>query len=99
MRYNDIIKLIKITYISDNVGNQIPEETSREVYANMFSISATEFYNAALAGLRPSFSFEIYSFEYDGETKLEYKGRTYNIIRVNLVGEKARLICEEVAGR
>lgn len=99
MRYNDIIKLIKITYISDNVGNQIPEETGREVYANMFSISATEFYNAALAGLRPSFAFEIYSFEYDGETKLEYKGKTYNIIRVNLVGEKARLICEEVAGR
>lgn len=98
MRHKDVIKLISVTFTTDDIGNQIAEEDEREIFANMFSISATEYYNAALTGLRPSLMFEIYTFEYNGETRLEHEGRAYNIIRVTTAGEKTRLICEEVAG-
>ena len=98
MRHKDVIKLISVTFTTDDIGNQIAEEDEREIFANMFTISATEYYNAALTGLRPSLMFEIYSFEYGGETRLEYEGKIYNIIRATTMGEKTRLVCEEVAG-
>jgi len=96
MRHKDVIKLISVTFTTDDIGNQIAEEDEREIFANMFSISATEYYNAALTGLRPSLMFEIYTFEYNGETRLEYEGKTYNIIRATTAGEKTRLVCERV---
>ena len=98
MRHKDVIKLISVTFTTDDIGNQIAEEDEREIFANMFTISATEYYNAALTGLRPSLMFEIYSFEYSGQTRLEYEGKAYNIVRVITAGEKKRLVCEEVAG-
>lgn len=98
MRHKDVIKLITTTFTTDSIGNQVATEKEKEVFANMFSVSASEYYNAALTGLRPSLMFEIYSFEYNGETRLKYEGKTYNIIRVTTAGEKTRLTCEEVAG-
>ena len=98
MRHKDVVKLISVTWTPDGIGNQTAKETKKEVFANMFTVSASEYYNAALTGLRPSLMFEIYSFEYGGQTRLEYEGRAYNIIRVTTAGEKTRLICEEVAG-
>jgi SPP1 family predicted phage head-tail adaptor len=98
MRHKDIVTLITVTYTTDALGNQVADESKKEIFANMFTVSATEFYNAALTGLRPSLMFEIYSFEYAGQTRLEYEGKKYNIIRVTTAGEKTRLVCEEVAG-
>lgn len=98
MRYKDVIKLITVTYGTDSIGNQVATETEKEVYANMYSVSSTEYYNAALMGLRPSVAFDIYSFEYDGQARLKYDSKTYNIIRTETRGERTRLYCEEVAG-
>ena len=98
MRHKDVVKLISGTWTPDGIGNQTAKETKKEVFANMFTVSASEYYNAALTGLRPSLMFEIYSFEYGGQTRLEYEGKTYNIIRATTAGEKTRLVCEEVAG-
>ena len=98
MRHKDVVKLISVTWTPDGIGNQTAKETKKEVFANMFTVSASEYYNAALTGLRPSLMFEIYSFEYGGQTRLGYEGKTYNIIRATTAGEKTRLVCEEVAG-
>ncbi len=98
MRHKDVVKLISVTWAPDDIGNQVAKETKKEVFANMFTVSAAEYYNAALTGLRPSLMFEVYSFEYSGQTRLEYEGKTYNIIRATTAGEKTRLVCEEVAG-
>lgn len=98
MRYKDIIYLIGIQIIEDEVGNQIPQEVERMVYANQMAVTQSEFYNAALTGLKPTKQFEIYSFEYRGESKLKHEGVTYRIIRTETRGDKTRLVCEKVVG-
>lgn len=98
MRHNQIIYLISVDIIEDELCNQIEKPTERMVFANEYSVSSTEHYNAALVGLRPSKVFEIYSFEYQNEKELEHNGETYDIIRTGSKGEKVLLTCEVVAG-
>lgn len=97
MRFKEVIYLLSVTVTYDEIGNPIETVTERKVYANEFSVTSSEYYNAALTGLRPAKQFEIYSFEYQGEEKLKHNGITYRIIRTETRGEKTRLTCERVA--
>ena len=81
MRHNQIIKLITVTVTEDAIGNQIASTTERTVYANEFYVNQSEFYNASVAGLKPEKQFELYSYEYQGESKLKHDTDTYNITR------------------
>lgn len=96
MRFKDVIYLINVTVTEDEIGNQIETLTERMVYANEYSVSSNEYYNAAMTGLRPAKTFEIYSFEYGGEDRLKHNGITYRIIRAETRGEKTKLTCEKV---
>ena len=96
MRHNQIIKLINVIVTEDAIGNQIASTTERAVYANEYYVSQSEFYNAAVAGLKPEKQFEMYSYEYQDEPKLEHDGVTYNIIRTEKRGDKIRLTCERI---
>lgn len=96
MRHNDVIYLIKRTVEYDELGNQIETEEERMVYANEMSISINEFYQAGGAGYKPEKQFEIYSFEYDGETDVRHNGKRYKIVRVAKKGDKTRIICESM---
>ena len=96
MRHNKVIYLPTTTITKDDWGNEIEEETWDLVYANEYSVSSSEFYNAAKEGLKPEKAFEIYSFEYNGEEKFKYNGDEYNIIRTQGSGEKIVLIGEKV---
>lgn len=97
MRHNQVIKLISVTITEDDIGNQIETPVEREIFANEFSVSSGEFYNAAVTGLRLAKQFEVYSFEYQGESKLKHNNVTYRIVRTETRGEKTRLTCERVA--
>lgn len=97
MQHKEVIYLVSITYTEDEIGNQIETPVERKVFANEYSVSSTEYYNAAMTGLRPAKVFEIYTFEYQGEAKLKHNGIAYNIIRTETRGEKTRLSCERVA--
>lgn len=98
MRHNDIISLISVTITEDEYANQIETEAEREVFANKYSVSATEFYNAAATGLRPSKKFQIYSFEYNDESKLKHDNIIYQIIGVDERGDKTIITCQKVIG-
>lgn len=94
MRHDQVIYLITETITSDSIGNQVKTPSERMVYANEFSVGASEFYAAAQTDLKPERSFEVYAFEYQGETRLKHDGVTYKIIRTQGKGEKLRLTCE-----
>lgn len=96
MRHNQIIKLITVTVAEDSIGNQVALTTERTMYANEFYVNQSEFYNASVAGLKPEKQFEIYSYEYQDEPKLEHDGKVYNIIRTEKRGDKTRLTCERI---
>lgn len=97
LRHKEVIYLISVTITYDEIGNPIETITERKVYANERAVGSTDFYNAAVTGLRPSRVFEIYSFEYKGEERLKHNGVTYRIIQAPGKGEKVYLTCEKVA--
>lgn len=96
MRHNQIIKLITQTIFADGIGNQIETLTERQVFANEFYVNSSEFYQAAVTGLKPEKRFEIYLWEYLGEEKLKQDDIVYRIIRTEARGEKIRLTCEKI---
>ncbi len=95
MLYRDIINLISETYTVNSMGDAVPSYTKTQVYANKKSIRQSEFYQAAATGLRPEYMFEVRTWDYTGQPKLEYESVTYNIIRTyDKNGEITELICQ-----
>lgn len=98
MRHKEVIELLSVTVTEDELGNQIEQETARQVFANEFSIRDRDFYSAGVQGLKPEKRFEIYVFEYQNEPKFIHNGIKYRIIRTETKGEKIRLTGEKVIG-
>ncbi len=107
--YNDEITLIKRTFTSDELGNQIPDETESKILCDVKDIGTAEFYQAANQKLKPTLKAKIHAFEYNGEDKARYKGALYNIMRTYvgdtvdrsdnaLSGEEMELTLSEVIG-
>lgn len=99
MTYDHELILINESYIEDNVGNQIPNETKRSVLCKVKSIGSNEFYSAATSGLKPEIEFIIHGYEYNGEPKVEFEGKLYSVIRTYKDSfEEIELTCQRVIG-
>lgn len=83
-----MIKLIKNTITTDSVGNEIPTPTTTEVFAEIMSISQTEFFQASTTGLKPQLKVIIWEFDYDGETDVEVEAKIYVVYRTFLANEQ-----------
>ncbi|OPZ46374.1 MAG: hypothetical protein BWY95_01755 [Bacteroidetes bacterium ADurb.BinA104] len=93
------IKLIAISVTDDDIGNQVPTETATDVWAEETGVRQSEFYNAAIAGLRPERTFIVWANEYNGQTKIEADGVKYKLIRAYnnpSKSEMIELVCEKV---
>lgn len=96
MLFRDVISLVSTIYVEDEIGQQIPQQTLREVFANKKSIRQSEFYQAANANLKPELMFEVRYFDFDEEQEIEYDGKRYSIIRTySKNGEFIELICSK----
>jgi hypothetical protein len=100
MRYSDVIYLLVPEIIEDDLGQTTPTGnfTERMIFANKFVVGTSEFYEAAISGMKPEKQFEIYSAEYNDEELLRHEEKLYSIIRVQEVGEKTRITCERDVG-
>lgn len=98
MTYDHELVLIEEDFVSDELRNQIRQEVSRKtVLCDVKSIGQNEFYNAAVAGFRPTIVFVVHSFEYDGEQTVEFEGEKYRVIRTySLDSEEVELTCERL---
>jgi SPP1 family predicted phage head-tail adaptor len=92
------LTLNKKSYTKDSIGNQVPIITPIVVFCDKKSIGRSEFYNAAVADLKPEIIFVVHTWEYDGETEVEFDGVRYKIIRTYSASEKTELVCEKVIG-
>lgn len=98
MTYDHELTLISQTVKEDEIGNQIPVESCKTVLCSVKSVGRTEFYSAAVAGLRPELVFVIHGYEYNGEQAVEFDGVRYRVIRTYQVDfEEMELVCERVA--
>ena len=86
------IDLIAVTTEKDAI-NQIVEKSrvTKTVFAEVGSVSRTEFMDGGRIGLTPSLKVTIYDFEYDGEEIVRYAGRLYSVYRTFLVENSDRI--------
>lgn len=97
MTYDDGITLITKTYAKDSkISQQIPTGEQRvDILCGVKSIGRNEFYNAAVAGFKPTVIFIVHNYEYEGQKTVEYKGQKYNVIKTYATGfEELELTCE-----
>ena len=76
-----VIRLITQTLTTDELGFPTASETSYETFAQVRSVTQSEFFNAGKNGITPDYSFVINGAEYQGQRLLEYEGKRYGIYR------------------
>lgn len=95
------IDLAEITTEKDSL-NQVVEKTrtTKTIYAEISSVSQTEFFSAGRLGFQPSFKAVIYDFEYNGESIVKYNNKLYSIYRTYYVNgtDRLELYLEERGG-
>ncbi len=94
-----IIKLIGQTYKKDSIGQMIPEETEREVFCSVSSVSGSEWFEAGRNGIRPEVKVTMFCPDYQGEVIAELDGTRYSVYRTYMAKhELMELYLEKKAG-
>ena len=95
------IDLITIETEKDEL-NQIVEKkrTTASVYAQIDSVSQSEFYEAGKLGFQPDFRAVLYDFEYNDEPIVKYNGKLYSVYRTYYINgaDRVELYCTERSG-
>ena len=64
MDRSEVITLVSQTYTQDDIGQQVPAETERQVYCNVSSITMNEWYEAGRNGLQPQYKLTMFRYDY-----------------------------------
>lgn len=84
MDRSDVIKLISTTKTQDAYGVWRETPTFKEIMCQVDSITESEFHDAGRNGLNPEFRFTVFFDDYNGESMVEYNGKTYSVYRTYL---------------
>ena len=76
------IYLISETKQQNGIKEWNAVETKRKVFANVKSVTSTEFFSAGQIGLSPEYRFTMFGPDYAGERIVEYNGVRYAVYRV-----------------
>lgn len=68
----------EITLIEPINDEKVEEIT---VYAEVYSVTQSEYVAAGKQDIKPAYKFEIYQFEYDGQTDIKYNGKRLTVYR------------------
>lgn len=103
MTYDVEIDLISETKTTNEMGDEEVTEVKTTILASILTYRNKDYYQAFTSGLKPSISFGVNKYEYDGEKLLEYDNNKYRIIDVYPINEKhinefegLTLLCEAV---
>lgn len=95
------IDLVAITTEKDEI-NQLVEKTrtTSTVFADISSVSQTEFFSGGRMGLQPALKAVIYDFEYNGEPIVRWNGKLYSVYRTFYINgtDRVELYLEERGG-
>lgn len=99
MDRSEVVELIVQTYIEDEIGQQIPQETSREVFCNISSVSSNEYFEAAQSGLTAEYRITIFNHDYKNEKIVVLNKERYAVYRTYLgPGEMIELYLQKKVG-
>lgn len=103
---DNVITLLVLGYATDAAGNTVETVTgSRQVFCKVRSVTRSEFYQAAQAGLHPDYVFVLSHYkDYQGEKALlftDWAGHQarYEVVRVYRgAGDELEITAEEKIG-
>lgn len=98
MNFGDVVGLISAEHQLDGVGNDVPVETTREVFADVRSVYQTEALRGGQAGLSPVLKVLVRRCDYQDERTVELNGRRYAVYRTYCAGDIAELYLERRVG-
>ena len=81
MDRSSVIYLVSETYEKNQYGVLIPTVTKRKVFANVTSVTATEWFEGGRNGLNPELRMRVFAPEYHGEEVVQFNGKYYAIYR------------------
>lgn len=87
------------TATTDSIGQIVETETTTDLFAEISSISQSEFMQAGQIGLKPEYKFKIWQDEYNNQKIVEYNGLRYFVYRTFLAKDgRIELYTEERTG-
>lgn len=81
MDRSTVIYLVGETYEQNDYGVMIPTTTKTQIFADVTSVTSTEWFEGGRNGLNPEFRIRILKKEYGGEKIIEYNDIQYTIYR------------------
>lgn len=83
MDMSTVITLVNETtsQAQDSIGQVVTTRTTSDIYAQIRSVSGTEWSNAGLNGVRASYQIAVYADEYAGQQELILDGVSYEVYR------------------
>lgn len=75
------ITLLATTKTQNDYGVWVESQVSREVFAQVDSVTRSEFFEGGRNGLNPEFRMTMFFGDYEGEKLLIYNGNTYSVYR------------------
>lgn len=78
------ITLLTTAKEQDDYGVWVETITSKDVFAQVDSVTRAEFFEGGRNGLNPEYRMTMFSGDYDGQKMLIYNGNTYSIYRTYL---------------
>ena len=99
MDRSSVMQLIAVTYAEDDIGQRVPAETARDVFCNIASVSANEWFEAGRAGMQAALKVTMFAPDYQGEQIAVVEGVRYGIYRTyHAKNETLELYLERRAG-
>jgi len=81
MDRSTVVYLVGEVFTQNEYGVLIPETKKRMIFADVSSVTSTEWFEGGRNGLNPEFRMRIFAPEYCGEKIIEYNGIQYTIYR------------------
>lgn len=78
---DELITLISESFTTDAIGQRIPVETMREVWAHISSVSRSEWFQAGQNGMRPALVAVTPKANYADEKTVGIRGKRYSVYR------------------
>lgn len=77
-----VISLIAETVVeSDLHVPQAVQQTERDVFADVTSVTGSEWFEGGRNGIVPEYRIVVFKYDYQGEQLLRYNGTVYQIYR------------------
>lgn len=87
MFFSDQVTLRKVAVTNDSYGDVVKSYTDTVVFADVKSVTRSEFYAANASGIKISQVFAVHVEDWNDQTELIYGSKYYDIVRAYRKGE------------